>query len=342
MRIIEFYQCHTEIIQAWDDLFQCSKQPIEVYLASVRDFKVFESAMRYRPLEELSTPLDQHEQYLINTTRVELKKYPLWRELALLEATKFLVFHSFQEFDYFRGQNPDLIASRWVTPIFLCPAIRSKLSHIISTSKYLQLIPLARPLVHSPHSDTLSPNKLKYLVIGRLDFRIRDYVELIKSLQQIQLRDDWTCVIIGAVSRDEDYHRLIRLIREARLTERVRVLPNCPTAELQLQMSPHVDERIYLLPLIKKRSYYIDILTGSIPLSMSNGIPMILDRQLAQIYQIKSAIIYYCLSDGIQRALNLAPLDYQGLVREYHETCEQIYLSNVSIFINIVAKLGNG
>ena len=337
MRIIEFYQCHTEIIQAWVDLFHCLKQPIEVYLASGRDFKVFESTMRYRPLEELPTPLDQHEQYLINTTRVELKKYPLWRELAHLEATKFLVFHSFQEFDYFRGQNSDLIASRWVTPIFLCPAIRSKLSHIISTSKYLQLIPLARPLVHSPHSDTLSPNKLKYLVIGRLDFRIRDYVELIKSLQQIQLRDDWTCVIIGAVSRDEDYHRLIRLIREARLTERVRVLPNCPTAELQLQMSPHVDERIYLLPLIKKRSYYIDILTGSIPLSMSNGIPMILDRQLAQIYRIESAIIYDCLSDGIQRSLNLAPSDYQCLVREYHNTCSLVYQSNVSIFINIVA-----
>jgi len=338
--IVEFYQSHTEVIKSWVEMFTELGHEVSVFLMNGRKFKIFKSSVEYRPLEELRE-FDKDAVYLVNTTKIAVKEHPIWNQLKLHR--KFLVFHNFQDYDYFRGQTPEIFSKRQnqrhpydlhceksTVCVFLCPAIKRKL--VGHSCKYIQVIPT---YLEEPITLTSMNN---YVVIGRIDFRIRKYDELLVSFSKFVDRKDWTCTIIGAKTREKDLRQLHLLINKYNLRDRVTVLSDCQTDRLQQILM----DTTFLLPMVANGSYHTDTLSGTIPLSMSYGIPMILDHKLASVYGLTHAIIYpRCLLDVLDKSMKMTRNDLMKLRTRYIEWSHQHHQQNMMIWSKALTEFSS-
>lgn len=81
----------------------------------------------------------------------------------------------------------------------------------------------------------------------------------------------------------------------------------------------HITNSKFILPLVPKDSiYHKDRITGSIPLAYNYNVPLVIDTQLKEIYQIKSCIEYKNdISEVIDVILNLSDGDYTNMVNNF-------------------------
>ena len=98
----------------------------------------------------------------------------------------------------------------------------------------------------------------------------------------------------------------------------------------------------YILPLAKHGGWFHwQRLTGSIPLAINMNIPLIVDKKLEAIYDLKGVISYdKSINEVIDAACNISKKDYTQLIFELVEYKKNKYLENKKKLDYIFLKQG--
>ena len=97
----------------------------------------------------------------------------------------------------------------------------------------------------------------------------------------------------------------------------------------------------FILPLAKKGGwFYWQRLTGSIPLAINFNIPMIMDNELAKIYELENTSITYenSMSEIMDDILGIKDEEYYKLVEANVKYKIDICKNNEKRFINLCLK----
>lgn len=101
-----------------------------------------------------------------------------------------------------------------------------------------------------------------------------------------------------------------------------------------ITMCEEIPKSDFILPLVHPNSYYYSQrLTGSIPLALNLGIPLIISKFLANVYNLTGVLTFDHESDSsefefesvLTKAQNMTDEEYQILKKEFNECRERIY-----------------
>lgn len=99
-------------------------------------------------------------------------------------------------------------------------------------------------------------------------------------------------------------------------------------------------ESKFILPLAKKDSmYHHKLLTGSIPMGISNNIPIVMDDTLFNIYKVKGSIIYKSnLTEIMEKLITIPDKEYEFLVSEIIKYKNCTMLENNEVLKDLLFK----
>jgi len=106
------------------------------------------------------------------------------------------------------------------------------------------------------------------------------------------------------------------------------------------KMDEYLKMSKYILPLVSKNSWYHkDRLSGNIALAYNYNVPLIIDEQLQEIYQIKNCITYKnSLSEIIEQIVLMDEQKYNQMVSKFIQSKNEIITNNNSILKQLICE----
>ena len=267
--LIQLTDKHTEVVGGLISLFEKSFKNFYIYYESYpSDFCTYYKTALQSPnirINLIKDPkvVDVHDLYVF-VTGVEYVLFKNDKILRNINTSKvILVSHNTEEYDYLKNEDVSVIA---ITPVY------KKLSHFLTYCK----LPLKN--LH-----TNSSSKIKIFLSGFTNPQNKDLKGLKRLFRYLIKKsiDVFEFNITNYYSIDEldEFSDICKVHVDANAQKMMKIL----------------SESDYVMTLTKENSsYHTRQLTGIIPLAVSLGIPIIMDKDLAKIYGFssKNSIIY--------------------------------------------------
>ena len=193
--------------------------------------------------------------------------------------------------------------------IIVSPLIRSDSLSIVEKP---YVLPIYRKI-----NNLIITNKNNFAVIGTFRFNKSTRVCYDKDMDQIEkllkmkFKKDFK---IFFFMRKNDWRKLSRYFPIIKNNNRIVNYPGLST----INMVKKLENVKFILPLAKKKGlFHWERLTGSIPLAVNLNIPMVIDEELMNIYDLKGCITYKNnLYESFDKALNINKSDYSELIEQ--------------------------
>ena len=298
-----------------------------------------------RSLSEITGPVKTSQvnqlsgEFLLINTYLEpnATNYPLFIGLLDKFSSNFtkliMVFHGYSPTILKESRLINIFKKyRQVFPVFLFPTFSRK----VFGQYFLTLFPLTKLVDH--HISYCLP--INVGIIGTITPQ-RDYLHLIEIAKMVKAnykKPFLKFIIIGAhppPQYNSYLQQIVNTIQICGISEYIEIHINVDSDKL----NEYLTRLHYIAPLTKDIQYLYTTLTGSIPLAISQNIPLIISRQLAIIYGLVDQVVYQnSLMEVINYIINLSQNDY----RKKQDSLLQVYhnynIKNRETFKNIMFK----
>lgn len=234
----------------------------------------------------------------------------------------------------FHGKHPSIINSPDVKaitarfkdfrPIFLHPSLQ----RLVTRPRISVCLPI---YTFRQVNNTIHNGKIRVGVIGTVWRDCRDYEMLLNTLSQTDCSFIEIVIVGGTVPFGNTEEFIQKEAERQGVAHLITYHFNLPSQEfLEVLQTLH-----FVCPLTKSNEYKSTILSGSIPLSLSLGIPLILEGSIAGAYGIFSQIKYQKhLSEVIPILRNIASNDvhYQTLKTHVRQSFQAFHQNNLQEF----------
>lgn len=180
-------------------------------------------------------------------------------------------------------------------------------------------------------------DKNVFAIIGAIRYheRDRDIKLLLEVLEKYKDRED---IVFHIYMRKKDWMTISRKHKILKNNNMIKFYPGLTTEK----MINSLKKVKYILPLAKHGGWFHwQRLTGSIPLAINMNIPLIVDKKLEAIYDLKGVISYdKSINEVIDAACNISKKDYTQLIFELVEYKKNKYLENKKKLDYIFLKQG--
>jgi len=179
----------------------------------------------------------------------------------------------------------------------------------------------------------IPPREKKILtIIGRFKDANRDTNDLVNLIRNFHHLN----FVINIFSRLRKFIPKILLQLSAQYPDKIKIHLKTSSDKLH----EYLVESKYILPLVNKNSWYHkDRLSGNIALAYNYLVPLIMDKQLNNIYQIKNCIVYNnSLTEIIEKVCDMPELEYQHMLNGFIQEKHQIISNNNKILDEIVSQ----
>lgn len=173
-----------------------------------------------------------------------------------------------------------------------------------------------------------------FCIAGEIDCNRKDFDSLIAAEPVLKSMAEHVKILGGnrlQADRNEDHDefRIRRNIRERGLEDKIRFTGFLPYRDFFVEMA----QSRFILPLVDRMrdgGTYFTKLTGTVAYSLALGVPMVLDEELAELYDLNFMPTYRKrdLASGIARALEIGPEEYEAMVAQIRERRNRIQLEN--------------
>ena len=173
-----------------------------------------------------------------------------------------------------------------------------------------------------------------FCIAGEIDCNRKDFDSLIEAESVLKTMPEQVKILGGnrlqaARNEDHDEFRIRRAIYSRGLDEKIRFTGFLPYREFFLEMA----QSRFILPLVDRLrdgGTYFTKLTGTVAYSLALGIPMVLDQELADLYDLGFMPTYRDrdLASGIARALEIGPEEYEAICVQIRARRDQFRKGN--------------
>ena len=175
--------------------------------------------------------------------------------------------------------------------------------------------------IHNYITEIVPRKKNILTIIGRFKDNNRDTADLVKLITNYNHLD--FCVQI--FSRVAKFVPKVLFELSATHPTRLRISLKTPSDK----MDTYLRKSKFILPLVKKNSwYYKDRLSGSIALAYNYNVPLIMDKQLQNIYGTDGIFYENSLSEIIETVVKMPDETYNELVTKFIYNKNQLIARN--------------
>jgi len=357
--IFENHPCHHECIPIWVKLFQDMGATVFVSYKNISpNFNIVSMLKKWFPSVkiQLKYNLDQYD-FVVNNTLYShnpigyLPKMPVFPDKKVKTDRKLLphpdpnvrkgnksskpkeldrsklrrikpnrVYSVLHKFGPFR--NPEAINHKKHWIISLAPHVHEKVQKL--TSRSVCLLPIYFGPIRPQKFPVYDPTKVRFVIQGSVEFIRRNYKSMFDVISQCINKGKRNFEVLFIGKANGHNLRKIKQLVNKELRQNVKLIFNCNYE----QFIKHVRNQNWILPLVDstfKHTYFTLKLTSSISMGVGNAIPLILHKQLADIYSLtnEDCISYTDQSSfqvAFEKALDMTPEQYQTYKQKSYQT----------------------
>jgi len=328
--LIQISRKHTEILGTFIEIILKNKWDLTIYYNLEQDEytfvkfynQLFEKELNVKPTNQLIENIEEIDYFIFASSTDEAKMPEIFKKNELAYKTIY-VQHQAAHFFPFMLKN-----------IMVSPVIHSEELDKTKTTYMLPIYKTYKKLHWSPLNKTTI-----FAVIGGI--RANQYGKIfdrnLDMIQEILQKYPKGNYEFWFFMRKWDWIWISRKYKFLRENPKIFGFPGLET-DLMIKSLRRAK---FILPLAKKGGwFYWQRLTGSIPLAINFNIPMVMDRELAQIYGLENTSVIYenSMSEIMDDILDMKDEEYYKLVEANVKYKIDICKNNEKNFINLCLK----